>query len=255
MRKIMLYGELGTRFQSEYTLNVKSPNEAIRALSSQVPGFKKFLLDAHNKGLHFKVFSNDREIDYKELSIQAKGEIKIVPVVAGANAEFRTLVGAALIAASFFSGPLAPYMFSTGVSLAIGGTMEFLSRGLISNPEPPEKADNKPSYAFQGAVNTLAQGHPVPIGYGRMIVGGAVISASITTESLLAGYEYVDQAASVDIWSHHSSVVPPTAPVNYTSRELIEHQAASQPFDPFYLPERWLYRYHYTAQVLQLRQL
>ena len=40
---------------------------------------------------------------------------------------------------------------------------------------------NTPSYLFNGAVNTTAQGHPVPIGYGRLIVGSAVISASIVT--------------------------------------------------------------------------
>lgn len=42
-----------------------------------------------------------------------------------------------------------------------------------------DSAENKPSYNFNGAVNTTAQGNPVPLGYGRMIIGSAVISAGI----------------------------------------------------------------------------
>jgi predicted phage tail protein len=33
-------------------------------------------------------------------------------------------------------------------------------------------------------VNTTAQGHPVPVGYGRMIVGSAVISAGIDVDEI-----------------------------------------------------------------------
>ncbi len=41
---------------------------------------------------------------------------------------------------------------------------------------------NLPSYTFNGPINTTAQGNPVPLGYGRMIVGSAVISAGITAD-------------------------------------------------------------------------
>jgi hypothetical protein len=43
------------------------------------------------------------------------------------------------------------------------------------------------SYLFDGAVNSVKQGTPVPILYGRMIVGGAVISASIKSNQETAG--------------------------------------------------------------------
>ena len=47
-----------------------------------------------------------------------------------------------------------------------------------------EKPENTPSTYFDGAVNTTAQGHPVPIGYGKLIVGSAVISAGLTVEEV-----------------------------------------------------------------------
>ena len=37
---------------------------------------------------------------------------------------------------------------------------------------------------FNGSVNTVGQGHPVPVGYGRLRVGSCVISAGIDTVDL-----------------------------------------------------------------------
>jgi predicted phage tail protein len=59
---------------------------------------------------------------------------------------------------------------------------------LFSAPKPQniDRPANKPSYAFDGAVNTAAQGNPVPICYGRLIVGSQVVSAGLVTEPLPA---------------------------------------------------------------------
>ena len=76
---------------------------------------------------------------------------------------------------------VAPMMLSMGVSMALGGVSQMLSpqqRGLSANDGP----DNGASYNFNGPVNTSAQGNPVPVLYGRMIVGSAVISAGIYAE-------------------------------------------------------------------------
>lgn len=51
-------------------------------------------------------------------------------------------------------------------------------KGLKNGDSP----DNSASYSFAGPVNTEAQGNPVPVVYGRMIVGSAVISAGIDAE-------------------------------------------------------------------------
>lgn len=41
---------------------------------------------------------------------------------------------------------------------------------------------NSASYNFSGAVNTTIQGSAVPVMYGRMFVGSAVIAAGIVAE-------------------------------------------------------------------------
>jgi len=115
--------------------------------------------------------------------------ITFTPVIAGAGRGGlgQILIGAALIAASFMlpgiGTALATMAFNVGVSLVIGGVVQMLSPQPKANA-PAEKPENMPSYVFSGAVNTTAQGQPVPVGYGRLMVGGAVISAGITAEDI-----------------------------------------------------------------------
>ena len=70
---------------------------------------------------------------------------------------------------------------SLGTALMLGGVMQLLSpqqKGLSAKDSP----DNGASYNFNGPVNTTAQGNPVPLLYGELIVGSAVISAGIYSE-------------------------------------------------------------------------
>jgi predicted phage tail protein len=131
--------------------------------------------------------------------------IKIVPVVAGAAKDptVGIILGVLLVAVAVVTlNPeligLAPAFFVTagGIGAQVALTAGFIGAGMVvggisqllaGTPKAPgiaEKEANRPSFLFNGVVNTTAQGHPVPIGYGRMRVGSAVISAGITTEDL-----------------------------------------------------------------------
>ncbi|AVX37921.1 tail assembly protein [Yersinia massiliensis] len=189
-RKIELSGILGKKFGREYNWEVSSPAEAIQALRLQIKGFKQFLLDSESRGLTFAVFSGKRNIDENELSLGGNAPIRIVPVYIGSKKAglFQTILGAVLIAATFWnptaalmSAGFAKGMLMAGASMALGGVLQMLSPqqgGLATR----QSAENTPSYAFGGPVNTVAQGNPIPIGYGERIIGGAIISAGIYTE-------------------------------------------------------------------------
>lgn len=196
LKTIRLYGQLGTLFGREHKLAIDSPREAIKALSVLYDGFEQFLANAHLKGLEFAVFKGQRNITEDELHLDTCEEIRIAPVVKGSKRGgfFQTILGVAMIgAAAFFSGGLSAAFTAAGTwggGLAIGGAAMALG-GVIQmfSPQPRglsvrQDADNKPSYAFGGAVNTTAQGNPVPLlyGLGRREVGGAIISAGIYTE-------------------------------------------------------------------------
>lgn len=178
MKTIRLYGEMGQRFGREHRFDVRTPAEAVRALCSQIPGFRAYLYN-HAKD-YFKVFVGGRN---ESENIQAPASdaeiIRIAPVVQGAGALGRIIIGVVLIVIG--SVPGAQFLQPLGWSMVLGGVVELLSPQPKNNG-PDEAPANKPNYNFNGAVNTTAQGHPVPLAYGRIMVGSAVISAGIRTE-------------------------------------------------------------------------
>jgi len=186
-REVILYGALRQRFGRSFRfyLDTNTVGEAISALKSQLNGFAEFLASAKGNGLAFTVFVGTKNVNEEGLRRPGEGPIRIAPVFLGSKRAglFSIILGAALITASFFVGgpALSAYLLSTGIGIAAGGLVQMLS----PQPKGLKQADspqNQPSYVFNGSVNTQAQGNPVPLLYGRMIVGSAVISAGIRAE-------------------------------------------------------------------------
>ncbi|WP_234424079.1 tail assembly protein [Enterobacter bugandensis] len=189
MRTIRLYGILGSTFGREFKLSVASPKEAVRALCVILPGFERFLNTSKQRGLTYAVFSGKRNLNDNELSMdQSTADIRIAPVILGSKrgGVFQTILGVALVAvgavASYFGGgAVGVPLMQFGAAMTLGGVVQMLSpqtTGLASK----QSADNKASYAFGGVTNTTAQGNPVPLLYGRRLIGGAIISAGIYVE-------------------------------------------------------------------------
>ena len=192
MRTVKLLGELGKKFGKQFKLDVKNPAEAVRALIANFPELEKHLMESEKRGIGYRVLVGKEVQKVEDLhNPSGKQVIKFVPVVMGSKSGgmFGVIVGAVLVTAGivgnyFYPGnPVSPYLISAGVAMIIGGVIQMLAP-VPKTPKDEDRPDNKPSYVFNGAVNTTAQGYPVPIGYGRMIVGSAVISASIVAEEL-----------------------------------------------------------------------
>lgn len=199
MREVRLYGHLGRRFGRVHHYDVRTPAEAVRALCATLDGFREYLLRHSTPG--YRVISGQART-LETLTHPADGAIRIVPVMAGAGRGIGTvLLGAALIGFGVITGgagltlgaawsaggmTFAGYLATNiGVSLVLGGVSQMLA------PQPkardtPDRPENKPSYVFDGPVNTIVQGNPVSICYGRLIVGSQVISAGIATEEYVS---------------------------------------------------------------------
>lgn len=190
IRTVRLYGRLGARFGRVFRLAVSSPVEAVRALCVQVEGFRRELATSHERGIRYACFVGRRNIGEAELELPpGRDDIRIAPVLAGAKQSglFQTILGAAILAVAYFNpggfltGPMVTAAYGMGASMALGGVVQMLSpqqAGLSVRDSP----DNGTSYNFNGPVNTSAQGNPVPLLYGEMVVGSAVISAGIYAE-------------------------------------------------------------------------
>lgn len=193
MRTILLLGELGKTFGKRFQMDVKNPAEAVRALCANFPEFQKYVLESGKRNVFYKVLVGKEARTADQLHDPAgKDVIKIVPVIGGAGGRanpFTFIAAAVLIVASIAltavigPNPISPYLMNAGIAMAIGGVVQMLTP-LPKSPNQEDRPDNKPSYIFNGSVNTTAQGYPVPVGYGRMIVGSAVISAGITTDEV-----------------------------------------------------------------------
>jgi predicted phage tail protein len=191
LRKIKLYGALA-KFIGQRVLeaDVATAAEAVRFLLANWPE-----LEAHMNDQHYRVSIGTYDLDLEELHHPAgAAPISFVPVVSGAGAVGRILIGAALIASAFFTGGAtigllglaAPVAVSTvlagvGITLVLGGVAQLLT----PTPKVPQGSDSqddpRKSYSFSGIQNTSRQGVPVPIVYGETIVGSVVISGGIDT--------------------------------------------------------------------------
>ncbi len=215
LKHVKLYGELADKYGKDWTLDVNSPSEAVRALCANNPGFKSFLATSQDRGMGYKVMVGKTYLESQDEIYDPSGrqEIKIIPVVLGAKKDGlgAILLGVALMWA-------APWAYSAiaaqgaiggatlGASLhgtlavgagsgmaALGTTVSgammqkgfgLILGGIASALAPtPEEIKDDPNYSFNGAANTVRQGVPVPICYGQLMVGGAVISSGITSEN------------------------------------------------------------------------
>lgn len=184
LKTIRLYGKLGATFGRVHRLAVKNAAEAVRALSIVIPGFEKYLQESSCK---YAVFNGKQNLSPDQFT-QPSGadEIRIAPVPAGAknSGGWMVVLGIVLVAVGFFTFGSTT---TTGMALIAGGVaMAAAGAVMLLSPQPQsansEGVENRPSYAFNGPVNTIAQGNCVPLGYGRMIVGSAVISGGIYVE-------------------------------------------------------------------------
>lgn len=195
MKTVKLLGELGKKFGKSYKFDISNPAEAVRALCINFPAFKQHLINSEKRGVAYKVLIGKEAIGADDLhNPSGKDVIKFVPVLqgAGGNGSFQVILGVALVALAFVNPAFLALKASTvsslyvaGAAMAIGGVVQMLTPIPSTNISDSNNApDNKPSYTFNGSVNTSAQGYPVPVGYGRMVVGSAVISAGIVAEEL-----------------------------------------------------------------------
>ncbi len=187
VRNVRLYGKMGAKFGRHFRLAVKTPAEAVQALAAQLPGFEEYLYGAKDKGFGFAVFVGKNNLKEDELSLPSgNSDIRIAPMVFGGKQAgvFQIIVGVVLIIIGailtyFGYGAYGIPIMKMGLAMVIGGIVQLLIP-VPKTQSAKEGGKEDPNYSFNGPINTTAQGHPVPVLYGRMKIGSAVVSAGIT---------------------------------------------------------------------------
>lgn len=106
---IKLSGPLIREFGREHRrlLDTGTVQEAFSALRNTLPGFKEAIQRLERMGMRFAIFRNRKNIGEGDMGSGGSREVRIVPVISGSKRAglLQTVVGAALIVASFFWRP------------------------------------------------------------------------------------------------------------------------------------------------------
>ena len=198
MATVRLHGKLGDCVgQKEWVLNVSSVQEAMHAINTQSgDSIRKFFLKRENLYSTYDVVINEEKVKfnenkkYNELTIQRENisEIDIIPALEGAN--FGDWAGI-LLGGIGLMNATTPMAAMTSMALIFAGASNLLSeppelpeQKAIANPSTdPTKLAN--SYLFNGPVNVINEGGPVPLGYGRLMIGSQVIMSSYDIKRVL----------------------------------------------------------------------
>ncbi len=218
--KFYLHGQFGEEVGPEWDLLVNTPADGLRLIEANTKKCIKFLADANQRSVGYSILVGGKPISSEEelnCSIGKTPEVHFIPVVEGAKSGLgKIIVGLALIVAVFVfqQYQLTPYIWGSGGAL-FGGVASSLAAGTITgyiasaaimtgigliaggaaqlitgNPDSPSanSEENQPSYLFNGPLNTTRQGNPVPICYGKILCGSALISLEINSTDITAPY-------------------------------------------------------------------
>jgi predicted phage tail protein len=210
MKVVKVYGALRKRLgQCRFEFDVATPAQAVKALCVNFPGLDKWLIDSENDGVGYRVTVSKEKVTEENFApllmpFSDQEVFSITPVVAGAGRGFgRILAGIALVATAIvtqggslafsgagaaaklganaaFGAKLAAFGANVGIALTLQGIAQVIS------PQPPstalDEAVQLESFTFSNVVNTSRQGMPVPIAYGRVFVGSAVLSSGLDVD-------------------------------------------------------------------------
>ena len=215
MKVVKVYGALKKRLGGigRFEFEAQNPAQAIKALCANFPGLEKWLIDSEQDGIGYKVTVGKEEVGEDNHATLAmpwseKDVFKIVPVMTGAGRGFgKILLGAALITAAIVFAPAAAagggflpagaagttmgavgiatqIAGSIGISMVLGGISQMISPTPQNSLGQSKEAARLQNYNFSGITNTSQQGMPVPIAYGRVFCGSAVISSGLDVDQV-----------------------------------------------------------------------
>lgn len=190
MAIVKFYGNL-KQYGDKYKINADTAAEALNCLYLQIKGLK----DDIKKGF-FRVRINKKDVSEKTIQFGLQSQlpsnsvIHIVPVAAGAKSGgiLGVIAGAVMVVVGCWSGQY--WLAGMGVGMMVGGVAMMMTK----TPKMKDNASDaeKKSTSFSSLGNTVAQGAPVPLAYGKIMVGSKVESQGVETMDTQNGDEEKD---------------------------------------------------------------
>jgi len=206
MKVVKVYGALRKRLgQCRFEFDVATPAQAIKALCVNFPGLDKWLIDSEQDGVGYRVSIGREKIsdDLTPFGLPFSDQevFSITPVVAGAGrGAGQIAAGLGFVALAIVTGGTSLTFGAGGFSAVAGSSIGFsvaagniglalvlsgIATAISPQPELNSTLDESvqlESFTFSNVVNTERQGMPVPIAYGRLFVGSAVLSSGLDVD-------------------------------------------------------------------------
>ena len=200
--EINLHGILAEQIgKSQWNLAIDSVGDAIRGIQANTKKLYQQLVENDKSNIKYRVLINKKDFLFdetkdpnseeglrsSELMMKSKKlkTIDIVPVLEGADEDGKSIIsiiiGIALIATGIFApvGMFAAPLIMAGIGLVVAGIANLLT------PEPEFddfreiEGGGRPNYIFSGPQNTVREGGPIFVGYGRLLIGSHVVQTSL----------------------------------------------------------------------------
>lgn len=205
MTTVILHGQLAKKFGKRFDLEISSPLEGIRALSTLKQGFDEQFRD----GSYYIYTQSNKTRTYlteDTVKLSTKDEIHIVPSVSGGKSKGtgKLIAGVALMGVAFIPGlnaavfgALAGVAAPSGVgSAALHATLASVASvsakaaflgglttalGGASQLIAPKIGEEKESSLFSGTPESVTEGAAVPLVYGDYLAIGYPVTFELVT--------------------------------------------------------------------------
>ena len=195
LTKITFHGNLAKALgRKDFELKIDSVAEGLKAVDViSKRSLSKAILENEKQNIKYKILTDEKplfsedvndieKVKNSEMFVSKKYKtIDIVPVLEGAGDDSKDLaliIGGGLLFGIGFAMEsstmmmIGAFAFLTGMSNLLAEPPEFEDFREI------QQVNKKESYLFNGPVNTYNPGGPVPVGYGRVMVGSLTIAYS-----------------------------------------------------------------------------
>lgn len=189
---VYLDGPMGEKFGREWEFEVDSPRAALKMVDANTSGFVAWMRRTAQKYSNYQVVVEYENGATEELSNETFGvnremkSIRFVPIIEGSGKWTSTIVGIVIMVVAIVYGIFtedwvnAAKIFQFGAEMAVVGLITALTtKDPVKIQQRSGDGSTLSSYGFDSTTNTVEQGVPVPIIYGRSLVGSRVISASV----------------------------------------------------------------------------
>jgi predicted phage tail protein len=208
-RKLILQGSAGEALGEEWNVYAPTIGDAFAVVRANCPKeFLEYFGQDEGQG-EFSVKLAGEALDENELGLSnLKGDdIVVTPVPKGSklNAVEKIILAVVLIVASFYmpgstlDDPTKFQVFFAqgtamlGINLALAGINELMMK-------EPSKDKEEEGAMFGGPANTIKNGLPVPMAYGKILVGGAPINFGFGAWKLEPTNGFVFASDSPNSW-------------------------------------------------------